>query len=693
MKKPHIFFLILLTFNVLFSKSFAADTGPVVVSQTTGGDELFKADVFLSNGKFRLGVDVGNFPSSFGVTQVTSPWVISGTVGRSWTLLNTTDSVNIGNFPATQAITCALCSTESTLSTINGKLNTLGQKTSANSAPVVLSSDQPSIPVVASVSDTSASGSITALDTGTSALTGANGQVVYVGTATTNSAAVFALASIQNVSVQVNILGAGGTIVVEISKDGGTSWVRPGVFQDSTQIYSNAFTSSFIGILNTTGATQLRVRSTSSWSGSASVVVKESINSRMMTIGDALPPGGNAIGSVAVTSSVCALCSTSANQTTEIASVQILDDVPAAQNGAFVKGDTIMGQLDDTSSTAATEDNVAAVRITAARALHLNLRNNAGTEVGTSGAPIRIDPTGTTSQPVTQGTANTAANGWPIKVTDGTNTATVKAASTAPVGSDTAIVVVESPNGNQATATNQTTEITNLGNIQTSVQLLDNTVGPVAAGTAATNSILTGCVYTSGGIALTNAQQAACQMDKSANIIVTNIPVDGTKTTYSAAVSGFNPAGTATDVFVIKGSATKTVRILHISLSGTTTSGGGITVNVGVIKRSVADTAGTSTTMTNVPNDSADGAATAVVQAYTANPTLGATVGNVRTARVAFPAAGLFASSGMESGFDFGMGPEKAVVLRGTAEQLAINLGGTTITGGILSAYVEWTEE
>lgn len=37
--------------------------------------------------------------------------------------------------------------TEATLSTINGKLNTLGQKTSAGSVPVVIASDQPTINV------------------------------------------------------------------------------------------------------------------------------------------------------------------------------------------------------------------------------------------------------------------------------------------------------------------------------------------------------------------------------------------------------------------------------------------------------------------------------------------------------------------------------------------------------------------
>jgi hypothetical protein len=69
-------------------------------------------------------VNVGNFPASSGVTQSTSPWVVSGTVdsaqsgvwstGRTWNLLNTTDSVNVGNFPATQPISGTVGVTQST---------------------------------------------------------------------------------------------------------------------------------------------------------------------------------------------------------------------------------------------------------------------------------------------------------------------------------------------------------------------------------------------------------------------------------------------------------------------------------------------------------------------------------------------------------------------------------------------------
>lgn len=50
-----------------------------------------------------------------------------------------------------------------------------------------------------------------------------------------------------------------------------------------------------------------------------------------------------------------------------------------------------------------------------------------------------------------QGTANTVANAWPVKPTDGTNAITVKAASTAAVATDTSEVIQISPNQPQLT--------------------------------------------------------------------------------------------------------------------------------------------------------------------------------------------------------------------------------------------------
>ncbi len=173
----------------------------------------------------------------------------------------------------------------------------LGQNVMASSLPVTLSSNQSNISVI--TSDISPSnGSITALDSATISLVGANGQVFYTGTPTANSSAVFSLSSIGTIDIQLNLIGAGGTIVVEVSMDGGSFWFRPNVYQVSTQSYTNGFTAPFMATVNVTGMTHIRARSTVSWTGTGTIIVKESVRSRSITIGDALPTGANIIGAV-----------------------------------------------------------------------------------------------------------------------------------------------------------------------------------------------------------------------------------------------------------------------------------------------------------------------------------------------------------------------------------------------------------
>jgi hypothetical protein len=76
----------------------------------------------------------------------------------------------------------------------------------------------------------------------------------------------------------------------------------------------------------------------------------------------------------------------------------------SVDNSVYAAGTTagtpLMGAVDDTGTTAAIEDDIAIVRITPQRGLHANLRTAAGAEIGTSGSPVRTDPTGTTTQPV-----------------------------------------------------------------------------------------------------------------------------------------------------------------------------------------------------------------------------------------------------------------------------------------------------
>lgn len=105
----------------------------------------------------------------------------------------------------------------------------------------------------------------------------------------------------------------------------------------------------------------------------------------------------------------------------------------SADNAAYTAGTTagtpMMGACDDTGTTAANENAVAIARITAQRALHTNLRNTAGTEVGTAGAPLRTDPTGSTTQPISAASLplptgaaqehTTAASPHAVRLSDG----------------------------------------------------------------------------------------------------------------------------------------------------------------------------------------------------------------------------------------------------------------------------------
>lgn len=120
-----------------------------------------------------------------------------------------------------------------------------------------------------------------------------------------------------------------------------------------------------------------------------------------------------------------------------------------ADKSAFTEGTTAFtplgGVLNETISADPTEDQAAAARITPKRAVHTNLRNNSGTEIATSANPVRTDPTGTTTQPVS-GTVTANAGTGPFPVSDNAGSLTVDA----PVGTP---VFVRLSDGTAAIAT------------------------------------------------------------------------------------------------------------------------------------------------------------------------------------------------------------------------------------------------
>ena len=170
------------------------------------------------------------------------------------------------------------------------------------------------------------------------------------------------------------------------------------------------------------------------------------------------------------------------------------------------------------------------------------------------------------------------------------------------------------------------------------------------------------------------------------------------KPTYSAAFIGLVPAASTTDMICLAGSATKTVKLTSLKLSG---SGTAISVPVTLLKRVTADTGGTAASTTANPantiskRDSGNATATAVPIAYTANPTI------VDTSPTYIDSAqmGVVATTvgliGAPIIFDYtvdGAQLRQAPTLKGVAEQICVNLNATSATA-LLTGTMTWTEE
>lgn len=111
-------------------------------------------------------------------------------------------------------------------------------------------------------------------------------------------------------------------------------------------------------------------------------------------------------------------------------------------NSAFTAGTTAIqniGAVFNDGLADVTSANAAAPRITAKRALHINLRNNSGTEIGTASNPVRIDTTGTTPEPVT-GTFWQSTQ--PVSIADASDTTLGAKADAKSTATDTTAITI-----------------------------------------------------------------------------------------------------------------------------------------------------------------------------------------------------------------------------------------------------------
>jgi hypothetical protein len=171
---------------------------------------------------------------------------------------------------------------------------------------------------------------------------------------------------------------------------------------------------------------------------------------------------------------------------------------------------------------------------------------------------------------------------------------------------------------------------------------------------------------------------------------VVAVSSDGVKATYRYYSSGNTPAATPTDVLTLTGSSSKTIRIKKVVLSGYASSAGQFVWTL--VRRSAANTGGSSSAGVAAKQDLTDGAATAAIALYTANPgTLGTAVATIRGGRLFH---NVTTAQQDKLVFDFCTNQDKALVLRGTSDILAINgNSGTLPSGAALDIEIEWEED
>lgn len=160
------------------------------------------------------------------------------------------------------------------------------------------------------------------------------------------------------------------------------------------------------------------------------------------------------------------------------------------------------------------------------------------------------------------------------------------------------------------------------------------------------------------------------------------------KPSYTSTADEFTVASVATDVCTLAGSATKLIKVRKVFVAGWATTAGSEPVEL--IKRSAAATTGISVVDPVISLDSANAAGTASAEHYTTNPTVGTPVGPIYQVPLTY--ANL--TTGTASGIIFELGTRvQPVVLRGIAQNLAVNLLGITPSGAKLTCVFEWTEE
>lgn len=515
------------------------------------------------------------------------------------------------------------------ITSIDAKTPALGQTAMAGSTPVVIAGDQTPIAVTGSFSASNtdaapATQNVTARDVVSATATGANNQGLITGTPTAGSIATFSVASYDTARVSVSGTWT-GTLAVEQSADGGTTWTSSGLHQTGTAFTTNNFTANFTGTMNVAGATNFRVRDTAAWTGTATVKVIFSVNPNSVYVANAIKIADSAAPGTQTTVKAASTASVAADTALVV-----------AHHPSSPTPMPFLRQATGNITAVCTDANI----------------NACG-----AGSTLEIDSKGA---------------GTVINQTNGTWSA---------------VVVFDASYDEGTTWEMQSSIDISVNDLSDNLRYFVKWSQTRANDRWAINSAgttkvrLRAATFTSGTI---NAILTATQPTFYQNNVLR------TKNTYSSTTVGLATALTATDIYTITGSATKTVKINKIRISATRSTS--TTNDVLLIKRSTANSGGTSTNEAEIPLDSQNSAASATVLSYTANPTLGTTVGTLRANKQFVNSLGSGPSDIVEWVWDLA-GNSQPVTLRGINDVLAINLNGATITTPSYTIYCEWTEE
>lgn len=427
--------------------------------------------------------------------------------------------------------------------------------------------------------------------------------------------------------------------------------------------------------------------------------------------------------------------STLAEQQTQTTALQLIDNLPHTSDAALNQGVPIFCQFDNTAPGTTTENNVRPVRCSTLRELFGVIRDAAGNERGanvnaSNQLSVSVDNTpnigtvttltsitnaikaignvahdgaGGTTDPVLTGCYASAAAPTDVSAdTDATRewclrngaraiqptfAGVLQSTGNGVAGTGTPRITIASDNTaftvNAAQSGTWTVQPGNTAN--TTPWLMQGNLADDGAAAGAnrvtTLPALSGTTYNSS----TSGRNTALNTGAGSGLAwVAGLP-EPSIASYSASATVAS-AASATDIAVVPGNATNTVLVTEVRVSCTQTTAGIIELHL--LKRSTADTAGTSVGMTEVPDDANYAAASSALLTYTANPTTGSLVGDVDIVKLGCLATGTTAANDLYvANFR-----QKPIVLRGTAQQLAVNLNGVTVSGGNFAITFKWIE-